>query len=110
MAAGVEMNSEGAVTIAAGDVNSSISPSNDTGKNFTSDTNVISVSNGDAKNSDSKSKYKMQDDLVDMFSNLNPMAKEFFPSSYSNDRCRDQFAAVTFKNSGDGAHPNDRRV
>lgn len=107
MAAGVEMNSESAVTTAAGDVDS---PKNETGNNCTSDTNVISVSNGDAKISDSKSEFKMQDNLVDMFSNLNPMAKEFFPSSYSNDRCRDQFAAVPFKNSGNGGHPNDRRV
>ncbi|KAK1389204.1 polyadenylate-binding protein-interacting protein 8-like [Heracleum sosnowskyi] len=126
MAAGVEMNSEGAVSTAAGDVDS---PKNETGKNFSTDTNVISVSNGDAnvisvsngdtnvisvsngdaKISDSKSEYKMQDDIVDMFSNLNPMAKEFFPSSYSSDRFGDQFGAGSFKNLGNGGHPSDRR-
>lgn len=101
------MNSDAAVTTAAEIVDS---PKNEIGNNCTSDTNVISVSNGDAKISDSKSEFKMQDDIVDMFSKLNPMAKEFFPSSYSNDRFRDQFAAGTFKNLGNGGHPNDRRV
>ena len=106
MAAGVEMNSEGAVTTAAGDVSSCVSPVTETGKNCTSDTNVISVS----KELGSKSEFKMQDNMVDMFSNLNPMAKEFFPSSYSNDRYRDQVGAVSFKNLGNDGHPNDRRV
>ncbi|KAL8087918.1 hypothetical protein AgCh_037892 [Apium graveolens] len=98
MAAGLEMNSESSVTTIAENLET-----ND-------NTNVISVSNGgDSKISDSKSEFKMQDHLVDMFSNLNPMAKEFFPSSYSNDRFRDQFGAGNFENSGNGGHPNDRR-
>ncbi|KAL1813003.1 hypothetical protein ACET3Z_023068 [Daucus carota] len=105
MAAGVEMISEGDVTTAAGDVSSCVSPVTETGKNCTSDTNVISVS----KELGSKSEFKMQDNMVDMFSNLNPMAKEFFPSSYSNDRYRDQVGAVSFKNLGNDGHPNDRR-
>lgn len=89
------------------------------------DDNDSVVNNVDSQNgsdSDSKSEMKMQD-IVDILSNLklNPMAKEFFPSSYSPiDRNGDQteltlnyFAPAYFTNSpGDGieAYPNNRRV
>ncbi|CAI9294964.1 unnamed protein product [Lactuca saligna] len=88
------------------------------------DDNDSVVNNVDSQNgsdSDSKSEMKMQD-IVDILSNLklNPMAKEFFPSSYSPiDRNGDHteltlnyFAPAYFTNSpGDGieAYPNNRR-
>lgn len=90
------------------------------------DDNGSIISHVDSKkgsDSDSKSEMKMQD-FVDMLSNLklNPMAKEFFPSSYSPiDRNRDQpeFALNYFvqpayyKNypeNGIEGYPNNRRV
>ncbi|XP_024980519.1 polyadenylate-binding protein-interacting protein 9-like [Cynara cardunculus var. scolymus] len=69
---------------------------------------------------DPRSEMKMQE-FVDMLSNLklNPMAKEFFPSSYSPvDRNRDQFAfnyflqPAYYKNypeNGIEGYPNNRR-
>lgn len=89
------------------------------------DDNGSIISHVDSKkgsDSDSKSEMKMQD-FVDMLSNLklNPMAKEFFPSSYSPiDRNRDQpeFALNYFvqpayyKNypeNGIEGYPNNRR-
>ncbi|GFZ05320.1 hypothetical protein Acr_17g0008920 [Actinidia rufa] len=65
-----------------------------------------------AKDSDPKSEIQMQD-IVDMLSKLklNPLAKEFFPSSYLQDR--DQFAVNNFspaKDLGIDGYPNNRRV
>ncbi|KAA8526683.1 hypothetical protein F0562_008114 [Nyssa sinensis] len=106
MAAGVEMTGDAAV--AAPPVQSL--PKTDTGD---TNTNAVSLANG-AKDSDSKSEFKMQD-IVDMLSKLklNPLAKEFFPSSYSHDRSRDQLAADNFspanKHSGNDGYPNNRR-
>ncbi|XP_052179025.1 polyadenylate-binding protein-interacting protein 9-like [Diospyros lotus] len=60
------------------------------------------------KEADPKSEFKMRD-IVDMLSKLklNPLAKEFFPSSYLHDRNRDQLAANNqFGNDG---NPNNRR-
>uniref|UniRef100_A0A5B7AD94 Putative polyadenylate-binding protein-interacting protein 8-like n=1 Tax=Davidia involucrata TaxID=16924 RepID=A0A5B7AD94_DAVIN len=106
MAAGAEMTGEGAVAAPA--VQSS--PNTDTANtNF----NAVSLSNG-AKDSDSKSEFKVQD-IVDMLSKLklNPLAKEFFPSSYSPDRNRDQLAANNFspadKHLGNDGYLNNRR-
>ncbi|PSS16041.1 Polyadenylate-binding protein [Actinidia chinensis var. chinensis] len=64
-----------------------------------------------SKDSDPKSEFKMQD-IVDMLSKLklNPLAKEFFPSSYLQDR--DQLAANNFspdKHLGIDGYPNNRR-
>ena len=64
-----------------------------------------------SKNSDSKSEFGagMQSMIVDMLSNLklNPLAKEFFPSSYSHDH----LTQTNFsKNSPNDAYPNNRRV
>ncbi|XP_057461965.1 polyadenylate-binding protein-interacting protein 9-like [Actinidia eriantha] len=64
-----------------------------------------------AKDSDPKSEIQMQD-IVDMLSKLklNPLAKEFFPSSYLQDR--DQFAVNNFspaKDLGIDGYPNNRR-
>ncbi|XP_059662810.1 polyadenylate-binding protein-interacting protein 9-like [Cornus florida] len=76
-------------------------------------TNAEPISAG-AKDSDSKSELKMQV-IVDMLSKLklNPLAKEFFPSSYSNDRNRDQLALDNFlainKHSGNDGYLNNRR-
>lgn len=88
------------------------------------DDNDSVVNNVDSKigaNSDSKSEMKMQD-IVDILSNLklNPMAKEFFPSSYSPidrngdhaDLILNHIAPAYYSNStGDGieAYPNNRR-
>lgn len=62
------------------------------------------------KNSDPKSEFGagMQSMIVDMLSNLklNPLAKEFFPSSYSHDHLTPDFS----KNSPNDAYPNNRRV
>lgn len=83
------------------------------------DDNDSVVKNVDSKNGsdyESKSEMKMQD-IVDILSNLklNPMAKEFFPSSYSPiDRNGDQtelslnyFAPAYYTNShGDGIEAN----
>lgn len=63
-----------------------------------------------AANSMLKPKSKMESDfnvqkLVDMFTKLNPLAKEFFPSSYSKDQNLDgnhQFFAE------DSMYPNDK--
>ncbi|KAL4555259.1 hypothetical protein LXL04_037873 [Taraxacum kok-saghyz] len=88
------------------------------------DDNDSVVNNVDSKpgsDSDSKSEMKMQD-IVDILSNLklNPMAKEFFPSSHSPiDRNGDPteltlnyFAPAFYSNyTSDGieAYPNNRR-
>lgn len=101
MAAGAEMNGE-AASVA---VNTSLPESK--GSEISSGGNV--------KESDSKQEFGMQH-IVDMLSNLklNPMAKEFVPSYYSNDRSPDQFAGAFFvpvdKNSGNYGFPNNRRV
>lgn len=105
------MTGEGVVKKAVGDVNSSSVEINESGENCV---NVVNVSNGEKKSdSNSKSEYGMQD-LVDMLSKLNPMAKEFFPSSYSNDRARDQFGVAFFapaqKIVGNDGQSNNRRV
>lgn len=105
------MTGEGVVTKAAGDVNSSSVPITETVENCV---NVVPVSNGGKKSdSNSKSEYGMQD-LVDMLSKLNPMAEEFFPSRYSNDRNQDQFGVTFFvpaqKNLGNDGQTNNRRV
>ncbi|KAJ7981963.1 Polyadenylate-binding protein [Quillaja saponaria] len=76
---------------------------------------------GDAaatKNLDTKSKPESEfnvQKLVDMFTKLNPLAKEFFPSYYHHDRHEnnDQFAPNNFpvanKPSGNDNYPNNRR-
>lgn len=109
MAAGVEMTGE-AVVAATVAVHSS-SPNTETANNSAKNGIPVSI---DAKESDSKSEFQMQD-IVDMLSKLklNPMAKEFFPSSYSNDLNHDQFAVSYFvpidKNLGSDGYPNRRR-
>ncbi|CBI38144.3 hypothetical protein AAG906_030890 [Vitis piasezkii] len=63
-----------------------------------------------SKNSDSKSEFGagMQSMIVDMLSNLklNPLAKEFFPSSYSHDHL---IPTDFSKDSPNDAYPNNRR-
>ena len=81
--------------------------------NANAETNVESVIT-DSEESETKSELKM-DEIADMLSKLklNPLAKEFFPSSYQ-DRNRDQFADDN--SSPDNKHlenygfPNNRRV
>lgn len=110
MAAGVEGLGEAAVVQ---------SPETDTAADTAANGNAESVENVDDKESDSKnSEFKMQE-IADMLSKLklNPMAKEFFPSSYlvigSN---RDQFgpadgfSPVNNQLFGDDGYPNNRRV
>ncbi|GMP53340.1 hypothetical protein CsSME_00018813 [Camellia sinensis var. sinensis] len=89
------------------------SPNTDTVKNngnVDAETNVESVNTGD-----SKSEFKKMQDIVDMLSKLklNPLAKEFFPSSYLNDRNRDQLAPDNLspvnKHLGSDGFPNNRR-
>ncbi|KAL6975537.1 Polyadenylate-binding protein-interacting protein [Sarracenia purpurea var. burkii] len=108
MAAGAEVS--GGEAVAAPVVQSSITIDTDTGN-----VNVESVSIG-AKVSDSKSDLKMQD-IVDMLSKLklNPLAKEFFPSSYlqvpnNRDQSPDENLSPVNKHSGDDGYPNYRRV
>ncbi|KAK9266473.1 hypothetical protein L1049_000785 [Liquidambar formosana] len=67
-------------------------------------------------NSDSKSEFRREvQTLVDMLSKLNPLAKEFFPSSHSHDRQQnhDQLSQTDFfslnKQSANDAYPNNRR-
>ncbi|GFZ07597.1 hypothetical protein Acr_19g0005340 [Actinidia rufa] len=74
--------------------------------------NVESVTT-DSEESESKSELKM-DEIADMLSKLklNPLAKEFFPSSY-HDRNRDQLAhdnsSPDNNHLGDYGFPNNRR-
>lgn len=77
--------------------------------------NAVVVTSKDPADTNSKSELKMQD-IVDMLSKLklNPLAKEFFPSSYANDRNRDQlvpnfFVPVNKTPGNDGGFPNNRR-
>ncbi|KAL7186081.1 hypothetical protein ACSBR2_027940 [Camellia fascicularis] len=106
MAAGAEVTGEAVVEVP---VVESSSPDTYT----TADGNAESVIT-DSKKSDSKSEFKMQD-IVDMLSKLklNPLAKEFFPSSYLHDRNRDQSLPNNFsptqKNLGIDGYPNNRR-
>lgn len=105
MAAGVEGLGEAAVVQ---------SPETDTAANG----NAESVENVDDKESDSKkSEFKMQE-IADMLSKLklNPMAKEFFPSSYlvigpNRDQFgpADGFSPVNNQLFGDDGYPNNRR-
>lgn len=111
MAAGAEMNGEAAVAAPVA-AHTSSPETNDSA--ISSGGNAVSMSNV-VNESDSKSEFRMQH-IVDMLSNLklNPMAKEFFPSYYVNDRSADQFAGTFFvpadKNSGNDGFPNNRRV
>ncbi|XP_057466553.1 polyadenylate-binding protein-interacting protein 9-like [Actinidia eriantha] len=85
------------------------SPNTDTAN---AEANVESVTT-DSEESESKSELKM-DEIADMLSKLklNPLAKEFFPSSY-NDRNRDQLAhdnsSPDNNHLGDYGFPNNRR-
>ncbi|KAF7112683.1 hypothetical protein RHSIM_RhsimUnG0204200 [Rhododendron simsii] len=106
MAAGVEGLGEAAVVQ---------SPETDTAANG----NAESVENVDDKESDSKkSEFKMQE-IADMLSKLklNPMAKEFFPSSYlvigpnrNQFGPADGFSPVNNQLFGDDGYPNNRRM
>jgi len=76
----------------------------------------------DANKMDSKPKAESEfsvQKLVDMFTKLNPLAKEFFPSSYSpnHDHGRQGFNLITpnhflvnTKPSANDNNPNNRRV
>ncbi|GFZ12347.1 hypothetical protein Acr_23g0007320 [Actinidia rufa] len=70
--------------------------------NANAEANVESVTT-DSEESESKSELKM-DEIADMLSKLklNPLAKEFFPSSHQ-DRNRDQFA-------GDDSSPDNKHL
>ncbi|KAG8386529.1 hypothetical protein BUALT_Bualt03G0157900 [Buddleja alternifolia] len=58
-------------------------------------------------NADSKSELQMKE-IVDMLKKLNPLAKEFFPSSYQSQK--GDFDLVVFnKSSGNDGIPNNRR-
>ncbi|CAL5403208.1 unnamed protein product [Camellia sinensis] len=106
MAAGAEVTGEAVVEVP---VVESSSPDTYTTANGNAESVIT-----DSKNSDSKSEFKMQD-IVDMLSKLklNPLAKEFFPSSYLHDRNRDQSLPNNFsptqKNLGIDVYPNNRR-
>lgn len=121
MAAGPEISSESAVTTTV-DTNLDDAHQSSQKTEVSENTNVVnSDDNGSVVNSekgsdsDSKSDMKIQD-IVDIFSNLklNPMAEEFFPSSYSpNEFTLNYFAPAFYINShGDGieGYPNNRRV
>lgn len=84
--------------------------------------NSSTGSNNDNQNLDSKSKPESEfsvQKLVDMFTKLNPLAKEFFPSSYnhknlnqSNDKLSVNNFPAANKQSGNEILPNNnnRRV
>nr|XP_043619525.1 polyadenylate-binding protein-interacting protein 8-like [Erigeron canadensis] len=127
MAAGPEVTSESKVDVNVDVSEESLSPK----KTVVFESDNINVNTGtdnsndddDIVNSDdnkSSSDMKLQKEIVDMFSNLklNPMAKEFFPSSYqkgSGDQTEiglNYFAPAFYVNShGDAidGYPNNRR-
>ena len=99
-----EMTGEDAVAVQ--------SPLNsETDKPIGNNTNNVVISSNGGKETDSKSDFKMQD-IVDMLSKLklNPLAKEFFPSSYSHDRKSENDLVQNNKNQGTNGFPNNRRV
>ncbi|XAR68218.1 hypothetical protein NMG60_11003274 [Bertholletia excelsa] len=111
MAAGAEVSGEAveAVPVAQSSPNTE-PPAAGNANAVTKDESVDTC----AKESDPKSEFKMQD-IVDMLSKLklNPLAKEFIPSSYLHDRNRYKLAAENFtpanKNSGNDGNPNNRK-
>ncbi|KAL6999755.1 Polyadenylate-binding protein-interacting protein 9 [Sarracenia purpurea var. burkii] len=111
MAAGAEVTGEAALSAPV--VQSLPNTDTDDG-NANGNINAESVTSGAKQDSDSRSEFKMQD-IVDMLSKLklNPLAKEFFPSSYSPDRNRDQLSTDNLspskKTSGNDGYPNRRR-
>ncbi|XP_071696777.1 polyadenylate-binding protein-interacting protein 8-like [Rutidosis leptorrhynchoides] len=120
MAAGPEVTNESAVTATVDanfdDVHQTLQKTK-VFKDFDADNskdNCSVVNSEKGSDSDLKSDMKVQD-IVDIVSNLklNPMAKEFFPSSYSpNEITINYFAPAFYINShGDGieGYPNNRR-
>ncbi|KAM7495334.1 hypothetical protein LguiB_029943 [Lonicera macranthoides] len=103
MAAGAEMTGEDAVVVQS-------PPNTDTDKPIGNNTNNVVISSNGGKETDSKSDFKMQD-IVDMLSKLklNPLAKEFFPSSYSHDRKSENDLVQNKKNQGTDGFPNNRK-
>ncbi|CAK9151783.1 unnamed protein product [Ilex paraguariensis] len=108
MAVGAEVSGETAVEVPVVQP----SPIADTA-DANSNNNAIPLSNGvqdSGSNSNSKSELPMTD-LTNMLSNLklNPMAKEFFPSSYNRDQLAVNNVVTANMNSGNDGHPNNRR-
>ncbi|VFQ84171.1 unnamed protein product [Cuscuta campestris] len=99
MAAGSEVFVEPSMVEAPVLENSSSSPKSDAaastvvsdaGSDVSTNVKSESLGNGDkdsGSDSNPKSEYQMQQEIVDMFKTLklNPLAKEFFPSSYGRD-------------------------
>lgn len=122
MAAGAEVSDETALAKAPAVENSSPLPNTAADSNKISDaasdlsTNAKSesVMNGDKESdsdTNSNSGYQMQD-IVDMLKTLklNPLAKEFFPSSYNQEqKLVNNFVGVNKRQGADGL-PNNRRV
>nr|GMD87588.1 polyadenylate-binding protein-interacting protein 8-like [Ipomoea batatas] len=121
MAAGAEVSDETALAKAPAVENSSPLPNTAADSNKISDaasdlsTNAKSesVMNGDKESdsdTNSNSGYQMQD-IVDMLKTLklNPLAKEFFPSSYNQEqKLVNNFVGVNKRQWADGL-PNNRR-
>lgn len=126
MAAGAQVSDETALAKAPAVENSSPLPKtgadsnkvSDAGSDLSTNAKSESVINGDKEsdsdtnsNSNSNSGYQMQD-IVDMLKTLklNPLAKEFFPSSYNQEqKLVNNFVAVNKRQGADG-FPNNRRV
>ncbi|CAK9160281.1 unnamed protein product [Ilex paraguariensis] len=108
MAAGAEVSGETVVEVPA--VQSS--PNTET-VNANCNSNTIDVSNG-VKDSDSSSNSNSElqmKDIVNMLSNLklNPMAKEFFPSSYNGGQLAVNTFVAANRSSGNVGYANNRR-
>lgn len=126
MAAGAEVTGETAVVKATATENSSSLPDNyadsgkisDAGSELSTNAKSESMLDGD-KGSDSdpnsmlnsKSEYQMQD-LVDMLKTLklNPLAKEFFPSSYHRDQMGVNNFVGAHRSLGSDSARNYRKV
>ncbi|KAL8046758.1 hypothetical protein ABFS82_08G198900 [Erythranthe guttata] len=109
-AAALEMDSTAAVVEAAPPPVTAADEKN-TEKNENSDSEKSGLTNSDLEsNADSKSERKMKE-FVDMLQKLklNPLAKEFFPSSYYSGQIGGYNFVISDKNSGNDGLPNNRR-
>lgn len=121
MAAGAEVYGEAAVLEME-----SVEPPSPKNANPTSENNVDFFGNSDSENSggtdgvndsglnpnvDSKSNLQMKE-IVDMLKKLelNPLAKEFFPSSYCYQTQNGAYDLANNKGFGNDGFPNYRRV
>lgn len=115
----LEMDSTAAVVEPSSPKNTSLVTEKKTENNENSnsekseETDVINGVKGSDldSNADSKSELEMKE-IVDMLQNLklNPLAKEFFPSSYYYGQMVPYNFVISNKNLGNDGSPNNRRV